>query len=55
MTNLTHSCFTLYVYYGPLHVSINVVLIIRRLKFISTASGMVTLYKWPSGAPDDHL
>ena len=33
----------------------NVVLIIRRSNCINTASGIVTLCKWPSGAPDGHL
>ena len=28
--------------------------LIRRLK-VNTASGMVTLHTWPSGAPDPHL
>ena len=56
MTNMTHNSFILkYVYYSPLHVSSNVVLIIRRSNCINTASGMVTLCKWPSGAPDGHL
>jgi len=40
---------------SPLHVSSNVVLIIRRSNCINTASGIVTLRKWPSGAPDGHL
>ena len=30
-------------------------LIIRRLNCIDAASGIVTLSKWSSGAPDDHL
>ena len=30
-------------------------LIIRRLNCTDAASGIVTLSKWPSGAPDDHL
>ena len=30
-------------------------LIIRRLNCIDAASGIVTLSKWPSGAPDGHL
>ena len=30
-------------------------LIIRRSNFINTASGIVTLFKWPFGAPDGHL
>ena len=51
MTNLTHN----YVYYSPLHVSSNVVLIIRRSNCVNTAFGIVTLCKWPSGAPDGHL
>jgi hypothetical protein len=37
-------------YYSPLHVASNVLLIIRRLNFIDAASGIVTLSKWPSGA-----
>ena len=43
------------VYYSPLHVSSNVVLNIRRSKFFKTASGMVTICKWPSGVPDSQL
>ena len=47
----------------PLHVSSTVVLIIRRSKLYYTASGIVTLCRWPSGAqnplptcaPDGHL
>jgi len=34
----------------PLHVSNTVVLIIRRSKLYYTASGIVTLCRWPSGA-----
>jgi len=34
----------------PLHVSSNVVLIIRRSKLYYTASGIVTPCRWPSGA-----
>jgi hypothetical protein len=30
-------------------------LIIRRLNCIDAASGIVTVSKWPSGAPDGHL
>ena len=30
-------------------------LIIRRMNCIEAASGIVTLSKWPSGAPDGHL
>ena len=29
-------------------------LIIRRLNCIDAASGIVTLSKWPTGAPDGH-
>ena len=46
----------------PLHVSSTIVLIIRRSNCISTASGIITLCRWPSGAqvalnlaPDGHL
>ena len=52
-------------YYRPLHVSRNVVLIIRRSNCTNTTSGIVTLCKWPSGVqvereistctPDGHL
>jgi len=31
------------------------VLIIRRSNFIDAASGIVTLCKWTSGAPEGHL
>jgi len=56
MTNVTHNSFILqYVYYSPLHVWSNVVLIIRRSNCTDAASGIVTLCKWPSGAPDGHL
>ena len=49
MTNLTHNFFILQdVYYSPLHVSSNVVLIIRRSNFINTAPGIVSLSKWPT-------
>jgi len=34
----------------PVHVSSTVVLIIRRSKLYYTASGIVTLCRWPSGA-----
>ena len=41
MTKLIHACFILqYVYYKPLYVSSNVVLIIRRLNCIDAASGI---------------
>jgi len=39
MTNLTHSSF-LYIYFNSLHVSNNPVLIIRRINFINTNSGI---------------
>jgi hypothetical protein len=52
----------------PLHVSSTVVLIIRRSKLYYTASGIIKLCRWPSGAqvergltplstcvPDGHL
>jgi hypothetical protein len=46
-----------YIYYNPLHVHVssNILLILRRSNCINTASGIVTLSKWPSGAPDGHL
>ena len=47
--------YFIYVYYSPLHVSSNVVLIIRRSNCINTVSAIVTLCKWPSGTPDGHL
>jgi len=34
----------------PLHVSSTIALIIRRSKLYYTASGIVTLCRWPSGA-----
>ena len=34
----------------PLHVSSNVVLIIRKSILYYTASGIITLCRWPSGA-----
>jgi hypothetical protein len=40
MANLTLSSFFLYVYLNPLHVSSNLVLIIRRTTCINTTSGM---------------
>ena len=33
----------------------NVVLNIGRSNSINTESGITTLFKWPSGAPDGHL
>ena len=35
-------------YYSPLHVSSNIVLIMRRSNRTNTASGTVTASKWPS-------
>jgi len=45
--------FLWYVYFSPLHVSSNIVLIIRRSNSINAASGIVTLCKWPSGMQDE--
>ena len=39
MTNLTHNSF-LCIYFSSLHVSINPVLIIRRINCINTTSGI---------------
>jgi len=41
-----------YIYYKPLHVNVssNILLILRRSNCINTASGIVTVSKWPSGA-----
>jgi hypothetical protein len=39
-----------YLYYNPLHVSSNILLFLKRSNCINTASGIVTLSKWPSGA-----
>jgi hypothetical protein len=50
---LNAQMLVLQVYYIPLHVSSTVVLIIRRSN--CTASGIVTVCRWPSGAPDGHL
>jgi len=48
--------FFKYIYYKPLHVSSNILLIFRRSNCINTASGIVTLStKWPSCATDGHL
>ena len=30
-------------------------LVVRRLNCIDAATGIVTLSKWPSGAPDGHV
>jgi len=38
------------VYYVPLHVSSTAVLITRRSKLYYTASGIITICRWPSGA-----
>jgi hypothetical protein len=43
MTNLTHNSFFLYVYFNPLHVSSNLVLIIRRINCINTTSAICHL------------
>jgi len=50
MTNLMHKF--LIVYYNPLHVHVssNILLILRTSNCINTASGIVTLSKWPYGA-----
>jgi hypothetical protein len=47
--------FFKYIYYDPLHVHVssNILLILRRLNCINTASVIVTLIKWPSGAQDE--
>ena len=41
-----------YICYNPLHVHVssNILLILRRLNCIHIASGIVTVSKWPSGA-----
>jgi hypothetical protein len=39
-TNLMHNSFFLYIYFNPLHVSSNLVLIIGRISCISTMSGV---------------
>jgi hypothetical protein len=41
-----------YMYYNPLHVRVSsdILLILRRSNCINTASGIVTVSKWPSGA-----
>ena len=56
MTNLTHNSFIYNTFITVLHTfRANVVLIIRRSNCINTASGIVTLCKWPSDAPDGQL
>jgi len=52
MTKLMHKFFK-YIYYNPPHVSSNILLILRRSNCINTASGIVTLSKWPFGAQDE--
>jgi hypothetical protein len=44
-----------YILLTPLHVHVssNILLILRRSNCINTASGIVTVSKWPSGAPVD--
>jgi len=51
MTNLMQKIFK-YIYYSPLHVyvSSNILLILSRSNCINTASGIVTVSKWPSGS-----
>jgi len=39
----------------PPHVSITIVLIIRRSKLYYTASGIIILCRWPYRATDGHL
>jgi len=48
MTNLMHK-FLKYIYYNLLHISSNILLILRVWSCINTARGMVTLSKWPLG------
>ena len=40
-------------HYNPLHVSSSTLLILRRTNCIITASGIVTLRKWPYSMPVD--
>jgi len=40
--------YFLYIYYIPLHVSSTIMLILRRSNCISTASGIVILFRWCS-------
>jgi len=47
--------FSVYVYFDTLHVSNNHVLIIRRLNFINTTSGIVTVWYVGTCIPDGHL
>jgi len=46
---MMHGTTNINVYYSPLNVSSNAVLIISRSNF-NTVSGIVTLCKWPYGA-----
>ena len=41
-----------YVYYNPLICFEHYMLLIKKLNCIDATSGIVTLGKWPSGAPD---
>ena len=41
-----HRLFIVYIYYTPLHVSSTIMLIFRRTNVISTASGIVTVFRW---------
>jgi hypothetical protein len=51
MTNLIHTCFILqFVYYKPQHVSSIICSSSGGFNCIDSASGIVTLSKWPSGA-----
>jgi len=43
-------CFYNKFYFMPLHVSSTVVFIVMRSKLYYTASGIITLCRWPSGA-----
>jgi hypothetical protein len=53
MTNLMHKFFNTFItILDPLrvHVSSNILLILMRSNCINTASGIITLGKWPSDA-----
>jgi len=65
-THLRKHFLAVYTAFGTMHrhccrplprlrLNVSSMLIIRRSNFINTASGIVTLYKWPSDAPDGHL
>jgi hypothetical protein len=47
--------YYIYIYYNTLHVSSNILLILRSSNCINTASVIVTVSKWPSGEPESHL